>query len=116
MSRADVPRLVTTARVVAIGGCEEILLQVGLTVGYEALAQVAVDIDEEALAAGPCDLHPIVLVPFPLHAARETVLPQHLDRRGLEDTGSDPSQHVIATVLAIRGAVMYNILVHLAYY
>src|SRR5581483_8172206 len=83
----------------AIGGGEQILLQVRLPVGDEALAEMAPDVDHKAFAPRPDDPHAVVLVPFALEPLREAVVAQHIDARGLEHAGADAREHVLAGVL-----------------
>src|SRR5438094_2767590 len=79
-------------RAAAIGGGEEILLQVRLAVGDELLSEVAIDIDQE-LASTPHDPDAVVPMAFALEAVGETILAQHVDGPGLEHPGADAPKH-----------------------
>jgi hypothetical protein len=81
-----------------VGGGEEILLQVRLPVGDEALPAMPVDVDQEAVAAGPDDAHAVVHVALAIQALGEAVLAQHVDRGRLEHAGADAAKDVSAAV------------------
>ena len=86
-------------RVAPIGRGEEIRLDVRLAVDHELLADVLLHVDEEAVATGPDDLHSVVHVALAIHAFRQPVGAQHVDRRLFENAGADACQHVFARVL-----------------
>ncbi len=86
------------ARAAPGGGLEQILLQVRLPIGDEALAAMFVDVDQEALTACPDDARAVVHVPLGVEPLGKSVLAQHIDGRRLEHACADAGEHVVAAL------------------
>ena len=94
--RLHVLRFLQQGGLAAIGGGVQILLDVGLAVGHEALAGVFPGVDEIAVAPGPGDRGAVVRMAIAVHAFTQAILAQYFHRALLEHAGANPRQHILA--------------------
>ncbi|MBB6562332.1 hypothetical protein HNP48_005042 [Acidovorax soli] len=103
--QCHVHRLVDDAGRTGVAGRVQVFLDLRLPIGHEAFAQVLAHVDEEALTAGPGDLHSVVRMALAVHAFAQAATAQQIDRALLQHTGADARLDLRAAAVLQHHAV-----------
>ncbi len=88
-----------------LAGEVEVLLDQRLAVRHELQTGVLLDVDEEVVAAGPCDAGAVVDVALGVHPRTDPGVAQEAHRPPLQHTGADAAEDVLAALAFEHDAV-----------